>query len=140
MNEKQYLISESELKELIVHHSVYQDNVINDFLDTKQPVKTLNREEVEKIIWELHDSLKCWLQNEAGTPEQNNAYIEDNIYQTVTAICNLVPDDFELVASGRYMTDCMVLKFEGYPEPDEKVTCKEYSGKKVLIYIKERKE
>ena len=128
--EKQYLISESELKELIVHHSVYQDNVINDFLDTKQPAKTLNREEVEKII-------EAYRFRYDKTGAAINSVYVDN---AITAICNLVPDDFELVASGRYMTDCMVLKFEGYPEPDEKVTCKEYSGKKVLIYIKERKE
>jgi len=137
MNEKQYLISESELKELIVHHSVYQDNVINDFLDTKQPAKTLNREEVEKIIRKKFGL--TWM-NPDGTVLQ--MIPETSFQEAITAICNLVPEGFELVASGKinywsgkgaiFSTkdiDYELPKFIPFEQ-----------GKSFDIYIKERKE
>jgi len=132
MNEKQYLISESELKELIVHHSVYQDNVINDFLDTKQPVKTLDREEVEKII-------EAYRFRYDKTGAAINSVYVDN---AITAICNLVPEGFELVASGKVTIDendeGLELLIRGNDEYFWKVS--KHKGKLIDIYIKERKK
>ncbi len=34
-----YIVSGEELKELIIHHSIYQDNIVNDFIATKRPVE-----------------------------------------------------------------------------------------------------
>jgi len=136
---KYYNLSKKELEDLISMHNGFDFSCIDDFLKSKPPVLQLNRKEVEKIVF---TGIKAIIQSCYQDTEKKVVCkkVDESTLNIITTICNLVPDDFELVASGRYMTDCMVLKFEGYPEPDEKVVCKEYSGKKVLIYIKERKE
>ena len=63
-----YVISEEELKSLFIHHSVYQDNIVNDFIATKQPVELVGEGKIPlKFKYDYlpkNAKYKLWLQKD----------------------------------------------------------------------------
>jgi hypothetical protein len=142
MNEKQYLISESELKGFLTSraYNPLNDGIddVKDFLSSKPEAKTLNYKEVEKIINRLEEQIG------------DNQLDDKDKIKAITAICNLAIDnDLELVAKETTCskTDCVnyLIHQEIRCSKGHKSCCKllyisdDYI-QKYDIYIKERKE
>jgi hypothetical protein len=99
---KEYLVTDKELKDIIkkaIKYSktiLHPEDYISNFLKSKQPVKTLNKKEVEKV---LTKGLKfCLKRNEKGLllptyDEEGNIYltnIEGVVAYLLPRICSLV--------------------------------------------------
>jgi hypothetical protein len=108
MKEKQYLISESELIKFIEKtlnendpksfcNCNEPDEIVQDFLKSKQPVKTLNREEVEKIFkteWLSGDAFSGTLEKLlkmiiSFLPVKNKPNENEIIDKLITTTCSL---------------------------------------------------
>jgi hypothetical protein len=130
MNEKQYLISESEIRtfkqNVILYDSCNQKHVVDDFLRSKQPALQLNREEVEDLLENFVD---------------DGGHI-DNIYLKTIAeeISKLTPQGFEKVASGLFDRTDRNYGSGFIGEENLVGLFEKYIGKHIDIYIKEREE
>jgi hypothetical protein len=150
MKEKKYLVTEKELMKLIVKCCTSGNinncwKVMIDFLSSKLEAKPLDREEVGKII-----EAKM-IETDADMNEENGFLLEEAddinyfVNHLTTAICNLIPEGFELVASGKVDANteneewCYIRDMNG-----ELISLvgelEKYHGKSADIYIKERKE
>jgi hypothetical protein len=129
---KEYIVTEDELEDVCIDFNfnfdkeINQKDVIKDFLKSKTPVKKLDRQEVEKIIYK---GLKSISNNKPH-------YLTDkSLQKKITAIYNLIPD-FEIVFDnnfhyGEFMGDCEKNK---YAKLDEELS--KHNGKKIQIAVR----
>ena len=69
---------------------VVDKNIIAKSISNKIKAVSIDRDEVKSLLFELENKLKPIHRNEAGTPEQDQLMIDENIYYIIDKILSLL--------------------------------------------------
>ncbi len=149
MNEKKYMVTESELISFLEYGRRSENMILYDvrnFLKSKTEVKMLGREEVEDFLKQIITIAVSQFCNEDDEPMEDLPMqiwedFETDFNRIITDICNLAIDnEYKLIATQQVDEDLWTLELKQGMRPISIYGLEKYEGKNIDVYIKERKE